>query len=143
MLLARLKFAAALLLLFACSGTPTTPDTSQGAARRAINALVDNYESPRLERFFDLIDDSRFPNFDVFRENVRRFQLNNRQVILDVIIDGVDGPESDVGVRAHWNKSFVTQQGMHKLQAGQCEFLFRRQPSGGLLLTAIRNTSPF
>jgi hypothetical protein len=46
-------------------------------------------------------------------------------------------------VRAHWNKSFVNPQGTNKLVSGQCEFLFRRQPSGGFLLTAIQGTSPF
>jgi hypothetical protein len=48
-----------------------------------------------------------------------------------------------VGVRAHWNKSFVTSTGVNKLTSGDCEFMFRRQPSGGMLLTSVSGASPF
>jgi hypothetical protein len=145
MLLTLRKSAAPALLLFAaaCSGIASVPDSPQASARRALNALVQNYELPRAEAFFDQVDDSRFPSFDAFRERVRQFQIDSSQITLDVIVDAVDVNANALGVRAHWNKSYVTQQGMHKLESGQCEFMFLRQPSGGALLTAVQGASPF
>jgi hypothetical protein len=137
--------ALAAAALSACAGMTTTP-TPPGPerdARATVSALVDRYETPTSERFFDLVDSHRFPNYDTFFNNVREFQINNHGIMLDIIIDGIDVNEPMAGVRAHWNKSFVDPKGMNKLQSGTCELMLRRRQSGGYLLTSIQGDSPF
>ncbi|MBI3504176.1 MAG: hypothetical protein HY059_04990 [Proteobacteria bacterium] len=146
MLLRRALLAAIAAAACGCaaSGRGGAPvDRPQAETRAALRALSESYSQPRAEAFFERVDPSRFPAFEGFRESVRQFQVRNRQIVLDVIIDGVDAAEPDLGVRAHWNKSWVEPAGGHKLSHGECEFFFRRQPSGGLLLTGVRGASPF
>lgn len=149
MLLKLLPAAVLAFALGACKSSGSVPaERPQADARSAVSGLVQDYEVPRNEAFFDRIDPMRFPRFEDFREAVRQFQIENRNIVLDIIVDGVDeapndADHPDLGVRAHWNKSFVDPKGSSKLQNGQCELDFRRQPSGGLLLTNVHGASPF
>ena len=134
---------AAALMTVSCAGAPGPVDRPQAQARAALAGLVSDYESGAAERFFERFDQSRFPNYEGYRDSVRQFLIHARQVTLDVVVDGVDANGADVGVRSHWNKGFVNAQGMHQLAHGECEFVFGRRPSGGLLLRGIQGASPF
>lgn len=93
--------------------------------------------------FWDRVDETSFPGFARFRDKARQFQTENTQISLDVAVDGVDSGDRDLSVQARWSKTFVDLKGMHRLLSGDCELGFRRQPSGGLLLTSVKGASPF
>lgn len=145
MLLRTLGVLVASFLAACAASGPVAVDRPQADARAAVAELVRGYGNPPNEAFFERVDSSRFPAFEKFRDTVREFETANREIALDVIVDGVDSSPSApaLGVRAHWNKSWVDARGMHKLADGRCEFAFRRQPAGGLLLTGVRGASPF
>lgn len=145
MLLKRiLPLTAAALALWACGTLAGSPvDRPQADARQAISGLLEDYQAPRPESFFERFDQSRFPNFETFRYNVREFLLLNHQVSLDIVVDTTTSDPSGVSVQTHWNRSSVGAGGAPVLKEGRCALIFRRQPSGGLLLASIAGDSPF
>lgn len=136
-------FAAAAALAGCGTAAVRSGNPLEAEARGAIAGMTTEFQSGQAEDFFGRFDHKDFPNYEVFRERTREFLLRNRQLTVDIIVDTVLAEGSDVSVQAHWNRSFTDEQGTHKLEDGRCEFIFRRRPSGGLALLAIRGSSPF
>ncbi len=138
-----LSAAAAGLALAGCGTAGTRGgDPLETEARSAITGMAAEFQSGQAADFFGRFDHN-FPNYEAFRERTREFLLRNRQLTVDIIADTVLSDGGEVSVAAHWNRSFTDEQGAHKLEDGRCEFSFRRRPSGGLTLLAIRGSSPF
>jgi hypothetical protein len=137
--------AAALLVLTAGCGSPARGpvDRPQAEVRTAISGLTSDYESARAEAFFERFDKGRFPGFDAFRQKTRDFLMRNRQVVLNVVVDGVETSGDASGARVHWNRSFVDPSGSQKQDAGQGELVFRRTDAGEFKLANIHGDSPF
>jgi hypothetical protein len=136
--------ALAALTLGGCAGTTTRGgDPVDAEARSTLSAMASEFSGGQSEDFFARFDRRDFPNFEAFRERERDYLLRNRQVNLDIIVDTILHEDREVAVQAHWNRSFVNENGDHKLEDGRCEFVFRRRPSGGLALLSIHGESPF
>ena len=140
----RTAFVSAALVLGGCAGTSThSGDPVDSEARSTLSAMASEFSGGQLEDFFARFDRRDFPNYEAFREREREFLLRNRQVNLDIIVDTIIHEDREVAVQAHWNRSFVNENGDQKLEDGRCEFIFRRRPSGGLALLSIHGESPF
>ena len=101
----------------------------------------------------ELFEDVEAPQPAVIRRGARSGKGKNKGpvnpmpfVIGGAAVGGVDTvlqEGGEVAVQAHWNRSFIDEQGLHKLQEGRCELIFRRRASGSLALLAIHGESPF
>lgn len=131
-----------LVLLSGC-GHLSEGGGASGDARAAVRDLGASYERARTEDFFAGVDQSEYPNFDVFRDKVRQFFLRNRQITMDLRVDSVNAEGERASVELHWNKSYVNTEGLPRLEEGVCEMMFRKRSSGGYALTSIRGASPF
>jgi hypothetical protein len=145
---ARVLAPAALVaaLLWGCAGmkiSPAGPARPEAEGRAAVAGLVETYQDQRAEAFFKRLDEDNFPNYEVFRNDVRQFLLHVRQISMQVVAGRVLASGSEVSVDADWNRSYVDESGTSKLEKGTCSFIFRRDPNGRLLLAAIQGQSPF
>jgi len=135
------------VLAAACTATPSTrravPARLEPEARRAAMELAATYQRAQAEDFFSLVDQSLFPDFSSFQHRVRQFLLHNRSLNIDLIIDTVVVSEGRAAVSARWNKAFVDPNGRPQKDNGECEFLLKQRPSGGLALIDIQGDSPF
>lgn len=131
------------LALAGCAGAALEGDAVAAEARSTLAAMAAEFQGGQAEDFFARFDRTDFPNYEAFRERTRDFLLRNRQVAVDIIVDAVLAERGEVSVSARWNRSFIDEQGSHKLEDGRCEFVFRRRPSGGLALLALHGDSPF
>ena len=142
------RAAAAVLTVLALTGCGVTGlrgggDPVAADARNALAAMAAEYQGGQTEDFFERFDHRNFPNYEAFREKTSDFLLHNRQLTVDIIVDAVVQEDRTVSIQAHWNRSFVDEQGAHKLEEGRCEFVLRRRASGGLALLFIHGDSPF
>ncbi len=139
-----LSAAASILALAGCGTVGTrSANPLEAEARGAITGMTAEFQNGQAEDFFGRFDHKDFSNYEAFRERTREFLLRNRQLTADIIADTVLAEDGEVFISAHWNRSFTTEQGTHKLEEGRCEFVFRKRSSGGLALLAIRGDSPF
>lgn len=134
---------AFVLALASCAGATPEGDAVGAEARSTLAAMAAEFQGGPVEDFFARFDHKEFPNYEAFRERTRDFLLRNRQVTVDIIVDAVLAERGEVSVSARWNRSFLDEQGSHKLEEGRCEFVFRRRPSGGLALLGLHGNSPF
>lgn len=134
---------AVVLVLAGCAGAAPEGEAVAAEARSTLAAMAAEFQGGQAEEFFARFDRTDFPNYVAFRERTRDFLLRNRQVNVDIIVDAVLAERGEVSVSARWNRSFIDEQGSHKLEDGRCEFVFRRRPSGGLALLALHGDPPF
>lgn len=139
-----LSSVVSILALTGC-GTAGTRSANplEAEARGAISGMTAEFQNGQAEEFFGRFDHKDFSNYEAFRERTREFLLRNHQLTVDIVVDTVLAEGNEVSVSTHWNRSFTDEQGTHKLEEGRCELIFRRRPSGGLALLAIRGSSPF